>query len=171
MAPYIGEIRLFGGNFAPAGWAFCQGAILPISENETLFQLIGTTYGGDGESTFALPDLQGRVPVHQGQGPGLSGYTIGENAGVEQVTLTNQQIPIHTHLMLASTAGGTSANPQGNLLGSPPAVTLFLKEKPTLPLAATMVAPAGGSQPHENRMPFLTINYIISLFGTFPSPT
>ncbi len=171
MEPYIGEIRLWGGNFAPLGWALCQGGMLPISENEALFNLIGTTYGGDGETTFALPDLQGRVPVHQGQGPGLGGYTLGETGGVEQVTLTAQQIPVHTHLMLASTAGGTSANPQANVLGSPPAVTLFLKENPALPMAATMVAPAGGSQPHDNLMPHLTINYILSLFGTFPSPT
>ena len=165
--PYVGEIRIFAGNFAPLGWAFCQGQMLPISENEQLFQLIGTTYGGDGEVTFALPYLQGRVPLHKE----ANVYELGETAGVEQVTLTQQQIPTHTHPMLASTGPGTSANPQGNVLGSPPAVTMFLRENPTAPLAATMVGPVGGSQPHDNRMPVLAISYILSLFGEFPSQT
>lgn len=161
---------MFAGNFAPVGWMLCQGQPLPIAENEVLFQLIGTTYGGDGEETFNLPDLQGRVPVHQGQGPGISqNYQIGEKTGVEEVTLTTQQIPIHNHGLLASTGGGSSPNPQGNVIGSPPAVTVFLRESPSTQMAATMVLPTGGSQPHENRMPFLAINYIISLFGIFPN--
>ncbi len=160
---------MFAGNFAPAGWMLCQGQLLPISEFEVLFNLIGTTYGGDGQSTFGLPDLQGRVPVHQGQGSGTSNYTMGQTGGVEEVTLNTQQIPNHTHAMIASTGPGASANPQGNILGSPPAVKLFLHEKPELALSANMVTPVGGSQPHDNRMPVLAINYIISLFGIFPS--
>jgi len=170
--PYIGEIRMFGGTFNPAGWAFCKGQLLPIDQYDTLFNLIGTTYGGDGQSTFGLPDLQGRVPVHNGQGPGISqNYVIGEQGGVESVTLNGQQIPTHSHAMLASTGPGGSANPEGNVIGSPPAVTLFKRENPEKNMAASMVLPVGGSQPHENRMPFLTITYIISLSGIYPSPT
>src|SRR3712207_483459 len=118
MPPYIGEIRMFGGNFAPVGWAFCEGQTLPISENDALFTLIGTTYGGDGEETFNLPDLQGRIPVHQGTGPGLSSYVIGEAAGVESVTLTTQQIPVHNHAFIASTATGTQNTPVNNMVAS-----------------------------------------------------
>lgn len=168
--PYVGEIRMFAGNFAPAGWAFCNGAILPIAENDTLFNLIGTTYGGDGQQTFALPDLQGRVPVHQGPAPGGSTYVIGERAGVETVTLTTQQLPAHSHPVVASTAGGSTANPQGNVIASSPSVTLFLADIPSVSLPPSTVTAVGGSQPHENRMPFVAINYIISLFGIFPSP-
>jgi microcystin-dependent protein len=170
--PYVGEIRMFGGTFNPAGWAFCKGQLLPIDQFDTLFNLIGTTYGGDGQSTFGLPDLQGRVPVHNGQGPGISqNYVIGEQGGVEEVTLTTQQIPKHNHAMLASTGPGGSSNPAGNVIGSPPAVSLFKREKPTKALAASAVLPVGGSQPHENRMPYLTVTYIISLFGIYPTPT
>jgi microcystin-dependent protein len=164
--PYVGEIRLFAGNFAPAGWAFCNGATLPIAENETLFQLIGTTYGGDGQETFNLPDLQGRAPVHQG-----NNYVIGEMAGVEEVTLTVQQLPAHTHALLASTGAGGTANAQGNVPAASPSVQLYIQDVPSTPTAANAVTPAGGSQPHDNRMPFLVLNYIISLFGIFPSPT
>lgn len=163
---------MFGGTFNPAGWAFCKGQLLQISEYDTLFNLIGTTYGGDGQSTFAVPDLQGRVPVHMGQGPGITqNYVIGEQGGVEEVTLNGQQIPVHSHAMLASTGPGGSPNPEGNVIGSPPAVTIFKREKPEKNMAASMVLPVGGSQPHENRMPYLTITYIISLFGLYPSPT
>ena len=170
--PYIGEIRMFGGTFIPAGWTFCDGRLLPISEYETFFNLIGTTYGGDGQETFAVPDLQGRVPVHMGQGPGITqNYVIGELAGVEEVTLNEAQLPRHSHAMLASTGPGGSANPEGNVIGSPPAVTIFKRETPEKAMAASMVLPVGGSQPHENRMPYLTITYIISLFGLYPSPT
>lgn len=170
--PYVGEIRMFGGTFNPAGWAFCKGQLLPIDQYDTLFNLIGTTYGGDGQQTFGLPDLQGRVAVHNGQGPGLSqNYVIGERGGVEEVTLSTQQIPQHNHSMLASTGPGGSSNPAGNVLGSPPAVSLFKREKPTRALPAPAVLPVGGSQPHENRMPYLTITYIISLFGIYPTPT
>lgn len=159
---------MFAGNFSPQDWAFCNGAIMSISQNETLFTLIGTTYGGDGEQTFALPDLRGRVPVHQGQGS-ASAYAMGQIDGVESVTLTNQHLPPHTHPMLASTGPGASPDPRGKVVGSPPAVTLFTRESPSLPMAANMVAPVGGSEPHENRMPYLVINYIISLYGIFPT--
>jgi len=163
---------MFAGNFNPAGWALCMGQPLPISQYEELHTLIGTTYGGDGVETFNLPDLQGRVPVHMGLGPGLSQtYQIGEAAGVEEVTLSTQQIPAHTHAMLASAGPGGSADPEGNVLGSPPAVTIFRREAPERQLAASMVLPVGGSQPHENRMPFMTVSYIICLFGIYPSPT
>jgi microcystin-dependent protein len=164
--PYVGEIRIFAGNFAPAGWMLCEGQLLPISEYETLFNLIGTTYGGDGQSTYALPDLRGRLALHQG-----NGYTLSETVGQEQVTLTTQQIPSHTHPLLASVAGGTTADPEGKVVASPPSVTMFLRESPTTDLPAAMVGGVGGSQPHENRMPVVAIHHIISLFGIFPSPS
>ena len=162
---------MFAGNFAPSGWMFCDGQQLPISENETLFQLIGTTYGGDGESTFALPDMRGRVPIHIGTGTGGTTYQLGEAAGVEQVTLTAQQIPNHGHQWLASTGGGTSNTPQNNVVAAPPVTKLYRATAPGDPLPANTIQPAGGSQPHDNLMPHTTVNYIISLFGIFPSPT
>lgn len=170
--PYVGEIRMFAGTFAPRGWLLCQGQTVPISEFETLFNLIGTTYGGDGESTFNLPDLQGRLPVHMGRGTNMSGtYVIGEPFGVEQVTLRTAEMPIHTHPFLASTAGGTTTNAQDAVIGSPPSVTMFLREGPSVDFVPAAVTPRGGSQPHENRAPVLAVNYIISLFGVFPSPS
>lgn len=170
--PYLGEIRMFGGTFAPLGWLPADGRLLSIDEYDTLFNLIGTTYGGDGQQTFALPDLQGRVPVHMGQGPGLQqNYVVGERAGAEEVTLNGQQLPQHGHAMLASTGPGGSPNPGGNVIGSPPAVTLFKREVPEKALAASMVLPFGGNQPHENRMPYLTITYIIAIAGIYPSPS
>jgi microcystin-dependent protein len=169
--PYLGEIRMFGGNFGPAGWMVCQGQLLPISEYDTLFNLIGTTYGGDGQDTFALPDLQGRLPVHMGKGPNITQpYVIGQPFGVESVTLNTQQLPMHNHAFLASTAPGVSTDPTGAVVGSPPSITMFLRESPAVPLPAAAVSPYGSSQPHENRAPVLAINYIISLFGVFPSP-
>lgn len=167
--PYVGELRMFAGNFAPAGWMFCEGQLLPISENETLFQLIGTTYGGDGESTFALPDLRGRVPVHMGTLQGET-YQLAETGGVETVTLTTNQMPIHTHPLVASTGAGTLNNPGANVLGSSPSVDLFYAAAPDVNLAAQSITPVGGSQPHENMQPYLCIDFIISLFGIFPSP-
>ena len=167
--PYIGEIRMFAGSFAPVGWALCEGQLLPISENDALFTLIGTIYGGDGQETFGLPDLRGRAPIHHGDGPGLVNRTIGERAGVETVTLTTQQIPAHNHALLARAAGGKSATPSGNVLASAPATSLYTRDTPSAQLAANLVDPAGGSQPHENMPPYLTINFIISLFGIFPS--
>src|SRR6267142_5976481 len=122
--PFVGEIRMFGGNFAPAGWAFCQGQLMAISENETLFNLIGTTYGGDGQETFALPDLQGRIPLHAGQGPGISqNYQLGEKAGVESVTITSATTPTHNHALTASTATATNPSPDGNILAASPTIS------------------------------------------------
>ena len=170
--PYVGEIRIFAGNFAPAGWMFCQGQALSISENEVLFQLIGTTYGGDGQSTFNLPNLASRIPIHQGQGPGISqNYIIGEMAGVESVTLTVQQIPTHTHPIQVSTDSGTQSAPANEVLGANPSVQIYRAGNPSQSFDPSAVAPVGGSQPHENMQPFIVINYIISLFGIFPSQT
>jgi microcystin-dependent protein len=165
--PYVGEIRMFAGNFAPNGWMFCEGQLMPISENETLFQLIGTTYGGDGESTFALPDLRGRIPIHQG-----NNFSMAQTGGVEEVTLTVNQIPAHSHPLLASTSSGTSSNAQTNTICSSPSILLYLEgQAPDTNLSASVVSPVGGSQPHTNLQPYLCINYIISLYGIFPSPT
>lgn len=170
--PYVGEVRLFAGNFAPSGWAFCNGAILSISENETLFQLIGTTYGGNGVTTFAVPDLRGRVPIHQGTGNGLSGRIIGETGGVESVTLTVSQMPVHTHAVGADTRAGTSTKPQGRVWSaSAPSLTYAAPAGANTTLNPATVLASGGSQPHENMLPFLAVNFIISLFGIFPSPT
>ena len=167
--PYVGEIRLFAGNFNPAGWALCNGQILPISENETLFQLIGTTYGGDGQATFALPNLQSRVPIHMGTATSGVTYTLAEAAGVESVTLTTQQIPSHTHPLLVSGDSGSTANPGGAMPAT--GVTIYRPQPASVLMNASAITPVGGSQPHENMQPFLCINYIISLFGIFPSPT
>ena len=164
--PYVGEIRMFAGNFAPVGWMFCEGQLLPISENETLFQLIGTMYGGDGESTFALPDLRGRIPLHVG-----SGFTQAETGGVEEVTLTVSQIPAHTHPFLASTGIGDKSSPQSNVVAQSSAAQLYLEDNPNVSLAPQSITAVGGSQPHTNFQPYLCVNFIISLFGIFPSPT
>jgi len=169
---YVGEIRLFAGNFEPNGWRFCNGQLLPVSENDVLFTVIGTLYGGDGEETFALPDLRGRVPVHFGQGPGIAqNYMIGEAAGVEQVTLTVQQIPQHSHPLMASTGGGSANGPAGRLLAGPPTTALYVRETPATAMPPGTIGPVGGSQPHDNMGPSLAINYVISLYGEFPSPT
>lgn len=163
--PYVGEIRMFAGNFAPAGWMFCEGQLLPISGNETLFNLIGTTYGGDGESTFALPDLRGRIPVHQG-----NGTILAETGGVEEVTVTVSQIPAHTHPMLATLDIPTQNSPQNNLTGQA-AAKIYRAGNPTVFLNPAIVGPVGGSQPHTNFQPYLCVNFIISLFGLLPSAT
>src|SRR5687767_1346044 len=164
--PYVGEIRMFAGNFPPVGWMFCDGQLMPISENETLFQLIGTTYGGDGESTFQLPNLQSRIPMHMGTG-GEGSYQLAEAAGVESVTLTVNQIPAHTHPMTASTDGGNTLSAAGNVLAALSPVSIYKPNvaAPNLPMNANSVAIVGGSQPHDNMQPYLCINYIISLFG------
>ena len=161
---------MFGGSFAPVGWALCNGAPLPISENEILFQLIGTTYGGDGQSTFALPDLQGRVPLHQGTGAG-STYIVGENAGVESVTLTTQQMPKHNHPFLATQSDGNVIQAGGNLPANSLNITPYINSSPDGPMNAQAITPDGGSQPHENMQPYLCVTFIISLFGIFPSQT
>lgn len=164
--PYVGEIRMFAGNFPPAGWYFCEGQLLPISENETLFQLIGTTYGGDGQSTFALPDLRGRIPIHQG-----NGFILAETGGAEEITLTVNQISAHSHPALASTDSGNAsaggeylASGQDNQFYAPGVV-------PDIIATSQSISGTGGSQPHTNFMPYLCVDYIISLFGIFPSPT
>jgi microcystin-dependent protein len=170
--PYVGEIRMFGGSFAPAGWALCQGQLMPISENDTLFNLIGTTYGGDGQETFGIPDLQGRIPIHAGQGPGISqNYQIGEKAGLESVTLSTQQIPIHNHGWLASNDPSNSLLPASNVVSTPLNITPYFAGNASVALNASSLQPVGGSQPHDNMMPFLCVSFIISLFGIFPSPT
>ena len=170
--PFVGEIRMFAGNFAPNGWMFCEGQTLPISENEVLFNLIGTTYGGDGQSTFNLPNLASRVPIHMGTGPDGQTYQLGESFGVESVTLTTQQIPNHTHPLTATTSNGTLNNPQNAVLAQTPgAVKPYIEDAPVTPLNANSITPQGGSQPHENCQPFLCINFIISLFGVFPTQT
>ena len=165
--PYVGEIRMFAGNFAPAGWMFCEGQLLPISENETLFQLIGTTYGGDGESTFALPDLRGRIPIHQG-----NGFILAETGGAEEITLTVNQIPAHSHPALANSEQASDVNPGSQVVAqSRPASNSYYEDVPGVNMAATAVSSVGGSQPHTNFQPYLCVNFIISLFGIFPSPT
>ena len=164
--PYVGEIRMFGGNFPPAGWMFCNGQLLPISENEVLFQLIGTTYGGDGESTFALPNLQGRVPVHQG-----NGYILAETGGSESVTLTVAQIPNHNHALVCSTTQAQNPQPKDSILAQAPTVQAYITDSPAGPISPKSIIPLGGSQPHENMQPYLCVSFIISLFGIFPSPT
>lgn len=164
--PYVGEIRMFAGNFAPAGWMFCEGQLLPISENETLFQLIGTTYGGDGESTFALPDLRGRIPIHQG-----NSFILAETGGAEEITLTVNQIAAHSHPMLASTGPGNLNAPDGNVTAESAQVKIYFADEPTANMSPSAVSSVGGSQPHTNFQPYLCVNFIISLFGIFPSPT
>jgi microcystin-dependent protein len=156
---------MFAGNFAPANWAICAGQLLAISENETLFALIGTYYGGDGQSTFALPDLRGRLPIHQG-----NGHILAETGGVEQVTLTTSQIPAHTHIPLASSAGAATS-PTGSVWANSAALQFAPPGSPLAPMHAGVMAPMGGSQPHENLAPYLAVNFIISLFGIFPSQT
>ena len=164
--PYVGEMRMFAGNFAPAGWYFCDGTLLPISEFETLFNLIGTTYGGDGQSTFAVPDLRGRLPIHFG-----NGFTLAQSGGVETVTLNIQQIPVHTHPYLGTTSTAVDANPGSNVVAQAGTFFPYLNVVPTVAMAAQAVSFTGGSQPHNNFQPYLCVSLIISLFGIFPSQT
>jgi microcystin-dependent protein len=164
--PYVGEIRMFAGNFNPAGWMFCEGQLLPISENETLFQLIGTTYGGDGQSTFALPDLRGRIPLHQG-----NGFTLAETGGAEEITITQQQMAVHNHAFLGAAVGADQTSAQGALPANTVTITPYLNNPPGDAMNPGNVIPVGGSQPHTNFQPYLCIDFIISLFGIFPSPT
>jgi microcystin-dependent protein len=165
-SPFIGEIRIFAGNFAPAGWAFCDGSLLAISQFDALFILIGTTYGGDGQTTFALPDLRGRLPIHQG-----NGFLVGESGGAEEVTLTTQQIPAHTHPVFATAALASTGSPGGNVAAQMSQVTTFAygTDAPPTSLQPSIVAPRGGSQPHSNLQPFLCVNFIIALEGLFPT--
>jgi len=170
--PYVGEIRMFAGNFPPTGWMFCQGQSLPISENEVLFQLIGTTYGGDGQETFNLPDLQGRLPLHMGTGPGISqSYQIGQTGGVESVTLGTNQIPTHTHALLASTNPATSTVASDSITAATNQLKIYTESGASKQFAPNTLSAVGGNQPHENLQPYLCIAFIISLFGVFPSQT
>jgi microcystin-dependent protein len=164
--PYVGEIRMFAGNFAPAGWMFCEGQLLPISENETLFQLIGTTYGGDGQSTFALPDLRGRIPIHQG-----NGFILAETGGAEEITLTVSQIPAHSHPLLATMTVANDQTPSQNILAQTGTFDGWQSSAPSAAMAPQSIGSVGGSQPHTNFQPYLCVDFIISLFGIFPSPT
>ena len=166
--PYVGECRMFAGNFPPAGWMFCEGQLLPIDQYDTLFNLIGTTYGGDGQTTFALPDLRGRVPIHQG-----GGFTLAQNGGSETVTLTVSQIPAHSHPMVASSTNGNSSLVQGKVLAAAPSGQVYIATTPSIDTAMSnqAIPSQGGSQPHDNLQPYLCVDWIISLFGVFPSPT
>lgn len=161
--PFIGEIRMFPGNFAPQGWAFCDGSLLSISQNDALFALIGTTYGGDGQNTFALPDLRSRVPIHQG-----SGFPLAQAGGAEAVTLTVPQLPSHTHAPQAITPSGSQAGP-GGAAWAQSSLNQFSTSAPSAGMDPGALGSAGGSQPHDNMMPFLAINFILSLFGIFPT--
>jgi len=161
--PYVGEIRMFAGNFAPAGWMFCEGQLLPISENDTLFTLIGTTYGGDGQSTFALPDLRGRIPIHQG-----NGFSLAETGGAEEITLTVNQIPAHSHALLGSADIANTPNPATNVVARSGQVNAFINSDPTIAMSPQFLGSDGGSQPHTNFQPYLCVDFIISLFGLFP---
>jgi microcystin-dependent protein len=166
--PFLGEIRMVGFNFAPVGWAMCNGQLLPIAENSALFSLIGTTYGGDGVNTFALPNLQSRFPLHMGQGQGLSPYTIGQLAGTENVTLLANQIPAHSHAPQCNSNAGDQGSPTNNFWAAS-AQQLYSNAAPAVMMNAGLILPAGGSQPHDNMNPLLVINFIIALSGVFPS--
>ena len=163
-SPYVGEIRMFGGNFAPAGWALCNGQLLPIDQNDSLYNLIGTTYGGDGQTNFALPNLQSRVPVHVGPG-----FVLGQAAGTESVTLTVSQVPAHSHPLNADENSGSQLSPTNNILAQTQNPMMYRSIAPVLAMNSSSVLPAGGSQPHDNMLPFLVINFIIALFGDFPT--
>jgi microcystin-dependent protein len=166
---FIGEIRYVGFNFAPTGWALCDGQSLDIAQNEALFALLGTFYGGDGRTWFALPDMRGRVPVHQGQGPGLSFYDQGQEGGAERVTLSINQMPIHTHALGASGAEASATSPNGNILASKQRVPLYNATFPDIAMSPSAIGIAGGSQPFSIVQPFLGVNCIIALTGIFPS--
>lgn len=166
--PYVGEIRMFAGNFEPAGWAFCDGRLLSISEYDILFMLLGTTYGGDGRNTFALPDLRGRIPLHTGQNPVTRTlYALGQLGGSETVTLNTGQLPAHTHMVSANAAASESVSPQNNLWGSS-TTRPYVVGEPNGTMNPAGITPSGGNQPHDNVMPILTTTFIISLFGIYP---
>lgn len=173
MEPYIGEIKMFGGNFAPRGWALCNGQLLSIAQNTALFSILGVTYGGNGQTTFALPNLMGRVPMHWGQGAGLTNRVLGETAGTETVTLLNSQMPAHNHLVSAATTSGNQPNPEGNYLGvttNPQEGTTFdtYTTTPNTTMNVATISASGGSQPHANMQPYQCVSFIIALEGIFP---
>lgn len=167
--PFVGEIRMFAGNFAPRGWAFCDGQLLAVSQNDALFSLLGTIYGGDGRTTFGLPDLRGRIPIHAGTGPGLSNRRLGAKSGSEAVTLTVNQLPSHTHSMQATTNSSTTASPTNNVLAKTATFDAFTSDTPTINLNTASISSVGGSRSHTNLMPALCINFIIALTGIYPS--
>mgnify|MGYP003387155564 CR=1 FL=1 len=168
--PFIGEVRIFAGNFAPRGWAFCDGQLLPISQNTALFSLLGTTNGGDGRSTFALPDLKGRAAMHPGSGPGLTSRSLGQKEGVESVTLTGTQIPSHNHSLNVSNSNGTTTDPADSVFATMPDSTLvYTATSPDGELQASTLANVGSGQSHENMQPYLALNFIIALIGIYPS--
>lgn len=167
--PFIAEIRIFAGNFAPRGWAFCNGQLLPISQNTALFSLIGTTYGGDGRTTTALPNLQGRAPMHPGQGPGLTTRRLGESGGSDSITLTEAQMPSHNHAVTVDGQPGERKDPAGRSLAGSEDANVYAPAQNLTPMGANAVTAAGGSQPHNNRQPYLALNFIIALVGLYPS--
>lgn len=167
--PFVGEVRMFAGNFAPRGWAFCDGQLLAVSQNDALFSLLGTIYGGDGRTTFGLPDLRGRIPIHAGTGPGLSPRRLGAKSGEEKVTLTVNQMPSHGHRLQVSTNNGPEPNPAGNVLAGSTLVEAYADETPFTNLASSSITNVGGSRSHTNLMPFLCVNFIIALVGIYPS--
>ncbi len=174
MDPFVAEIRIFPFNFAPKGWAFCDGQILPLSQNTALFSLLGTTYGGDGKSNFALPNMQGNVPMHPGQGPGLSLHDLGETGGSETVSLLESEIPAHNHAVMAVNSNGNRTTPIGNSISRAVNATPYFPGTPTPPLVNlndATIAPAGGDQPHNNMQPYLTLNFCIALQGVYPPRT
>jgi len=160
---------MFAGNFAPRGWAFCDGQLLAVSQNDALFSLLGTIYGGDGRTTFGLPDMRGRIPIHAGHGPGLSERRLGSKGGAENVTLTVNQMPSHSHRPIGTSENATDPSPQGNFLASSPVVDLYAAETPTENLASDTITSVGGSRAHTNLMPFLCVHFIIALVGIYPS--
>ncbi len=167
MDPFIGEIKMFAGNFAPRGWTLCDGQLMPINEYSALFSLLGTTYGGDGESTFGLPDMRGRIPVHPGSGPGLRPRSWGARGGAETVALTTPETPAHSHTLAADPNAATSADPAGRVPANAPGALSYAQGTPDVKMAST--ANTGGSAAHENRMPYQCVNYIIALTGIYPS--
>ena len=167
--PFVGEIRMFAGNFAPRGWAFCDGQLLAVSQNDALFSLLGTIYGGDGRTTFGLPDLRGRIPIHAGDGPGLSPRRVGAKGGEEKVTLTVNQLPSHAHSVKGTSDPADSSDPGTRLPAQATGINIFANNAPSISFAATAVTNVGGSQSHTNLMPYLCVNFIISLFGIYPS--
>jgi len=169
MDPFVAEIRIFAGNFAPTGWALCNGQLLPISQNTALFSLLGTTYGGNGTSNFALPNLQGCIPIQSGQGPGLSFYDLGESAGVETVMLLPSEMPAHNHALEALDAPGPLSSPAGNVLARSAAGSALYAAPPNSPMNAASLDPAGGGQPHNNMQPYLAFTYIIAMQGVYPA--
>jgi microcystin-dependent protein len=173
MDPFVAEIRIFPFNFAPHGWAFCDGQLLPLSQNTALFSLLGTTYGGNGKSNFALPDLQGRSPMHPGQGPGLSLHDLGETGGSETVTLLESEIPSHQHALRGDRNVSESPDPQGNTLGRGSSINVYhdVVDQNLVAMAGQALGPAGGDQPHTNMQPYLTLNFCIALQGVFPPRT